>query len=171
MNNLILTIFVLALPVSVYADSQTCSQYVQENEEYNETVEFLKQYSGNFKLGECNIELIVCGSYSSQNDRGSSIGDLLITDKKGREFYVPLYLPEAKVPGISLDLKVGSYGLHYEFHDSIKDPIDGRFRRILFEMQREWGTENLKRIEIGYHTTENYQTKSHKHYYQWAICE
>ncbi|HMN69195.1 MAG TPA: hypothetical protein PKC28_11700 [Bdellovibrionales bacterium] len=155
----------------VHADARVCSKYVGEDSEMARAVDFLRRYSGQYPLGQCGIELHVCESYSSHDDRGAMIGDILITDKFGRSFYVPLYFPRQNVREFHATFENGRIMFHYEYLDRMPNPATANMESLYLEILSEWDSPALASLHLGYYLKKDFLEKNHKHKYQWTICE
>lgn len=162
---------VLFFSFNVYADPQVCSKYVSRDPEMIKAIEFLKRYEGSYTFGGCKIELHVCDSFSAADDRGDLVGDLLLIDKRKREFYVPLYFLQNQSDKFWFELFTGRITVNYKYEDRLPNPRTYGVESIELEINSEWSSPKLKHIEVGYYLRKDYIDQDRDNRYQWAVCE
>lgn len=161
----------LVISCLAHADSEVCGAYAATDAKMARAIEFLKRYQGSYEYGGCRIELHVCGSFSTQDDRGDMVADLLVTDKRGREFYAPIYFLQAESDRFRYELKNGRIMFHYKYEDRLANPQTSGVESIHLEILSHDQNPALKSLHLGYYLRKDFKEKHHKHRYQWVICE
>lgn len=161
----------LLLPWLLHADPLICSQYVSKNKEAVRALDFLRKYEGRYNFGGCKLEIHVCDTYSDKDDKGELAGDVLLIDKRGREFYVPIYIWKAPSDLTWYEIINGKRVVNYKYKDFTPNPKTWGAESIELEMYTHWDNPKLEHVEIGYYQRKEYVKEDREYRFKWAICE
>lgn len=133
---------------------------------------FLTSIQGSFALGPCQIELSVCDSSLSHED-GSVVGDLVVTDRFGQNFYVSFDFSTVQAARSQTVVLNGQRMMHYEFTERIPDPQSGRTEAYRLEILKSEDLTRIVSLHLGVYSTRLRETYPYlppgKGY--WVICE
>ena len=149
-----------------------CPNNLDSHKEAATALQWLVNHSGQKQLGDCQVEITHCDSAQVPSAR-STIGEILMIDSKGREFYFNIRVPEKSVRKVNTKFDVNPYSLWVRQKNTYFEEENGRTEAWRLEIQSKWGDPmTLKRIEMGVYTTNSQLNQwwngndSH-----WMVCE
>ncbi len=160
------------LPLVGHSGTYACGKLGIKNEEQRKAIDFLATVSGSYQHGKCHIELNLCDP-NLEPERGSIVGDLLITDKRGEKFYLPLDFYEVGTEKVKHVLLNGDRMFHYEYIERLEDSTYGRTEAYRLEFVKTEDLSRLELIELGVYTSklrEAYPQIPRNRSY-WVICD
>lgn len=172
--------FLQLASLSAYAGVDVCSPSLMQEKRSKAAVEFLQSLPGKFQVGPCTIELHVCemaAPEAAQSSVGTSknsvVGDMLITDARGEQFYVVLDLNRNDTKRTSRLVGVWQRTIHYESIERFSDEVNGRSEVYRLELKKTRDLSRIERLELGVYTSNlrgEYPFLDPARSY-WAICE
>ncbi len=172
MKKLILVWLASFLPLA-HATFEQCPKSVLDNKHSARALGFLQSIKGNYQLGKCFVELSVCEGSQDTQQPDSTVADLLVTDKRGEKFYVPISFSPSATPLVKNIIKNGRRMVHYTFIERLPDPVHGRTEAYRLEVVKTENLARIERLELGI-----YYSKIREKYPQlppgrsyWVICE
>jgi hypothetical protein len=162
-------LFLNLLSVSTFsADTSSCPGSLKNNLKAREAFSFIRPYEGQFQMGSCQIEIRVCSDEDSSEDESSSFAaDMLITDSKGFERYIPFFVAIDKSSWSKDILFLTKRAFIYRFNDNNSDQATGRFERWDVEIVKNEDLQSIDYIEVGYSSESEQESRAGKN---WIIC-
>lgn len=155
------------LGTTAFASELRCPESLKNNANASKAFAFIRPFVGEFQMGSCRVELQVCDE-ASLEDRGSSFAaDMLITDAKGFERYIPFFVSAEKSNWSKDIMFLTQRAFVYRFKDRNLDPETGRFERWDVEIVKSEDLKTIDYIEIGYSSENEQEAKVGKN---WIIC-
>ncbi len=151
------------------ASVEVCSSHIKSDPKKLAAVEFLKSVEGQYNVGYCKVEIHACREFSESNDRGDSIGDVLVTDINGKEFYTQIILPEVTSPKIHTKWQVSDKMFHYELRDVVPDKYNGLTEWYHLEILKMAGPKPTT-VELGTFSTKEAWSHMSRYTFVWAVC-
>ncbi len=166
---MISSIVKLLLP---FAIAYPCPETLKDHGKAQQALQWLQTHAGSQILGECQIEITHCNPEEASTAR-STLGEVLMIDQEGREFYFNLRLPAPSVRKVETKFKLNPYSFWVRQKNKYFEVENGRTEVWRFEMQSQWGDPStIKRIEMGVYTTNSqlnhWWSGNDSH---WMVCE
>lgn len=165
-------IFLLAQILPAWAGVYSCGEEGMRTAKQLQAQAFLRSIADVKQLGTCSVEFSVCDE-TLPYERGSIVGDMLITDSRGSSFYVPFDFSEDETEKTKKLILNGSRMFHYKFIERIKDSQHGRTEAYRLEIVKTPDLNQLDYLEFGIYTSklkEKYPRLPSKKSY-WVNCE
>lgn len=154
----------------VHADLVTCPSYIAKDKSLLRAVNYLKSVEGNYRLGKCSIEIHVCQNIAPDDSPGSLVGDILVTDARGRQSYLQIDFPNAQTDKRQFRIENGRIMFHYEFDDEHPDPVFGKRESVRLEFLKSENKKYLVSFEEGWYTSSDRKSRKNKSVYNWTLC-
>ena len=169
MKYLILLAF---LSAGASADYYNCPNSVLKNKKASAALQFLQKIAGRYQIGKCFVQLQMCEEDGTPAD-DSVVGDLLVTDRHGRSFYVQLDFAQTDTDETQHLILIGHRMVHYESMSEIPAQDTGKDESYRLEIIKEPDEQNPSRLELGIFTSRLSQLfpfiPPGKSY--WVICQ
>ncbi len=150
------------------AEPHLCPESVSQNPERQKSIDFLRSVAGQYKIGSCKIEIHVCsGNGNDPAAVNTMAADILVTDYKGFQRYIPIYFVNTNTARTQVHAKNYRRTFNYTFRDRIPDPTNGRYERHEIEIVKTDRLTGVEYMEFGFHTQTEKQKKVGK---SWIIC-
>lgn len=170
MKHLTIVLAVVFAKVVCFADASICDKKIVAIEKNRQVIEALRSYQGRFQLGECQVELHICDDEKSEENRGSLIGDILITNTKKEENYIPIFLGDNSRQ-TSIRVVNTKVMFNYFMQDRIKNPISGNLDEYRLEILKVWPPgSGLSAITAATYSASRDSWHLGQYTYRWSEC-
>lgn len=163
---------VLFFSNAAFAGSYNCGANGLIEQKQIQAHAFLQSLQGKFQLGQCFVELYVCDP-NQPTEPGTTVGDMAVTDKYGKQFYVPFDFSNVQTERVTKVILNGRRMMHYEFIERLPDSNSGRTEAYRLEILKSEDLSTVESLHLGVYTSrlrEDYpRLKNRKSY--WVICE
>lgn len=164
-------IFFFILTHTIFAQAYECAKQMESSEKARSAHAFLEKWQGAFQLGFCQVEIYLCQGLA-QEESAVPMAEILVTDGKGREVYVPLQIPREESAILFIDMILNKRTFHYEKTDKLYEQEFGRTEVTRLELTTDWtDLQKLKRLEIGMYSTNHKLSSPDGNQSEWFICE
>jgi hypothetical protein len=165
-------LFALMVSLSAQAGNYACGADGLKTDSHRRAFTFLDSIKGSYQLGRCLIELQICDA-AQPLEEGSVIGDLTVTDRFGRRWYVSFDFATVNTANVKTVVINGRRMVHYEFLEHLPDESSGRTEAYRLEILKSEDLTTLEHVELGTYTSR--LRKEHPHlrpgHSYWAICD
>lgn len=124
-----------------------CPEHILTNKAYLTGISILNSIDTRINLGKCKIEIHTCRESSKPVD-DDIVGDLLVTDKDGKQQYITLIFPKEGSASTKLKMTTTPLEMEYKYIDKNPDQIDGYKQKMEFKMELDPWTRKLKKLKI-----------------------
>jgi len=163
--------FALAISSQVCADAGSCDSRVLSVKKYKDAIEWLRPLQGRFKVGQCVVEIQVCDPSNPKVDRGTLIGDILITDKNKFENYVPIHFELTQASKFQTQLRNSRVMFNYVVSDTQTNSVTGHREEARLEILKDWTkADHITQITMGTYTTKRDFWHLGRYTYLWSEC-
>lgn len=148
--------------------ASVCPQELMKDKFLREAFSFLRPLEGEHQLGSCHVELRVCEEVTPvpEDNLNHLVAELLVTDKTGRERYIPFTLNEFRNRREKQIVAHGARVFAFRFRDWNQDPATGSFERWDVEIFKKQDL-SLDSLEVGYNSETELNSESPKF---WISC-
>lgn len=161
-------LILVALVTTARAEPFPCPEAVAKRTDLQKSVAFLQSIAGTYKLGGCQIEVHVCDPSAPQKVSLNTLAaDVLVTDYKGFQRYIPVYFVNANTTRTKVRPRNFRRTFNYVFKDKIPDPVNGRYERHEVEIVKTQNLSGVEYMEFGFHTETERKKRVGK---SWIIC-
>ena len=162
--------FLLTFLFSFGARAYHCPPAVQDNPQALQTQEWLQQFKGLQELHGCEIEIEVCET-GEVGAKSNPVGEIFLTDSRGREAYLLLDFPEKELKKVRVRTIHSPRLLQYKKQDRHYEDVNGRVEHWQLEMRTLWGdSETLDVLELGIYTTNDQLNQPNGNDSYWFVC-
>jgi len=145
-------IFILA-SVLAHADPEKCGADLLQDGKAQKAIAFLQPLVGDYEVDKCKVELNVCSGPKAEDPQDTVIGDLLVTDKFGQQFYFLLNVSDADTEKTSHTMEIEPRRLHYESIERIPDSQNGRTEAYRLDIDKTKDHAHMLDLVLGTYTS------------------
>lgn len=161
-------IFMIIIANSIGVMAYSCPNYIKLNPKAMKALEFMQKRQGQFMLGKCKVEVVVCEGWE-ETETTLPIAEVLVLDSLGREAYATIVYPQTETAYLSTKTEMNKYMIHYEKTDKFFEEEFGRTEALRLEMIAA-GPSNFARIEMGLYSTHKKLNGPDGNESEWFIC-
>lgn len=156
------------LSAQTMASEPSCPENFKSNANASKAFAFIRPFEGEFQMGSCKVELLVCDENATNEDGKTTFAaDMLVTDASGFQRYIPFFVSAEKNNWSKDIMFLTERAFVYRFKDRNPDPETGKFERWDVEIVKTDDLQSIDYIEIGYSSENEQEARVGRN---WIIC-
>lgn len=164
-----LIVFALTL-YSGLASAYPCPGVVQAEPQAGQLQAWMARWQGRMQVGECQVEITACDLNQGAGS-SSTIGEIYIVDKEGREAYLPLSWIGAGHSEGKTQLEMYEKRLSYVKYDYVFEDEYGRTEAYRLDMRVNLDTGSIRTIDLGTYATRKKLHMPDGNQSRWYNCK